>query len=123
LDGDTVTVYGRDVRSLEPATPLPCRESGSTLRFLLPLGWLMSAKTTFTGAPSLLSRPMDVYETLAREHDLTFTRREGEICVSGHLKVTELSVAGNISSQFISGLLFFLAAKGEGGTIRIHTTV
>ena len=123
LDGDTATVYGRDVRSLAPHAPLSCRESGSTLRFLLPLGWLMSGETTFTGAPSLLSRPMDVYETLAEEEGLGFHRQDGHITVSGRLTATELSVAGNISSQFISGLLFALAAKGEGGCIRIHTTV
>ena len=123
LDGDTATVYGRDVRSLTPHAPLSCRESGSTLRFLLPLGWLMSGETTFTGAPSLLSRPMDVYETLAEEEGLGFHRQDGHITVSGRLTATELSVAGNISSQFISGLLFALAAKGEGGCIRIHTTV
>ena len=123
LEGDTATVYGRDVRTLTPTAPLCCRESGSTLRFLLPLGWLMAAETTFLGAPSLLSRPMDVYETLAAECGLSLNRREGAITVSGRLDRTELSVVGNISSQFISGLLFALAAKGDGGSIHIQTTV
>lgn len=123
LEGDTATVYGRDVRTLTPKAPLCCRESGSTLRFLLPLGWLMSGETTFLGASSLLSRPMDVYESLAKEHGLTLRRADGCITVGGQLEATELSVAGNISSQFISGLLFALAARGKGGAIHIQTTV
>ena len=65
--GDTATVHGKNPRELKPRSPLPCRESGSTLRFLLPIGWLVGEEVTYLGAPSLLSRPMDVYETLAKE--------------------------------------------------------
>lgn len=123
LSGDVATVHGQNPRTMQPKAPLSCRESGSTLRFLLPIGWLIGKDVTFLGAPTLLSRPMDVYETLARERGLRFERGEGSITVGGRLTAGEYEVAGNISSQFISGLLFALSTLGEESRIKIHTAI
>lgn len=123
ISGDVATVHGKKPKELRPKAPLPCRESGSTLRFLLPLGWLTEGDVTYLGAPSLLSRPMDVYEMLAKERGLRFERCEGGITVGGQLTAGEYEIAGNISSQFISGLLFALASLGEESRIKIHTAV
>ncbi|MBQ8720518.1 MAG: 3-phosphoshikimate 1-carboxyvinyltransferase [Clostridia bacterium] len=105
---DCVTVYGKNARNVSPTAPLFCRESGSTLRFFIPIAMLCSKNVTFTGAKSLMSRPMDVYEKLSRELGLGFLSDGESITVKGPLKSGSFTVAGNVSSQFISGLLFAL---------------
>lgn len=117
--GDTVKVKGIDATKASASSPLPCRESGSTLRFFVPLCMLSGKNTMLTGAPQLMKRPMNVYESLAKEKKLTFSQDERSVMVKGPLKSGEFRVAGNVSSQFISGLLFALPlAKGDS-TINI----
>lgn len=87
---------------------LGCRESGSTLRFLIPICLLSTDEFKLSGSEKLLSRPLSVYENLFTERYLgsdgkTLTLASGEAIKSG-----EYRVAGNISSQFITGLLFAL---------------
>ena len=60
MDNDKVIIQGTDFTK-SPTATLPCRESGSTLRFLLPLCLLSQNEITLTGAPSLLRRPITVY--------------------------------------------------------------
>ena len=72
LEGDTVTVVGTDLRP-ESADPiLRCRESGSTLRFFIPLALLCGKGVSFTGTEKLLSRPLSVYEKLCKEKAFFF---------------------------------------------------
>ncbi len=88
---------------------LDCQESGSTLRFLLPLAFLSGTKVTYTGAPRLLERPLSVYEKLfADDPQIQFQKNDEKISVKGILNPGNFSIEGNISSQFISGLLFVL---------------
>ena len=108
LDGDTVTVVGCDVCHTKPLGELCCRESGSTLRFFLPLALLSGNTTTMYGSAYLMQRPMGVYEELCRIHGLEYQQKGQRIQVKGPLSAGEYTVAGNISSQFISGLLFAL---------------
>ncbi len=123
VDGSTVTVCGISPRTVDPKNPLCCRESGSTLRFFLPLALLGTKETVFTGSEKLLSRPLGVYETLCRERELTFLQTPQEVRVKGTLKSGEFYVPGNISSQFISGLLFALPLLDGDSTIRITSPV
>lgn len=106
--GDTVRITGIDPRRAEPKTELACRESGSTLRFFIPLCLLSGKETRLTGAPRLLERPLSVYETVAADQNLTFCRESECVTVGGRLRAGEYRIPGNISSQFISGLLFAL---------------
>ena len=122
-EGDTVVVQGIDIRKAEPTVPLQCRESGSTLRFLIPIAMLSDASVTFHGAPSLMQRPMSVYAELCKEKRLTFQQRGQDITVKGKLPSGEYSVVGNISSQFISGLLFALPLPDHDSVIRIKPPV
>ena len=85
-----------------------CRESGSTLRFLLPTALRRSEPVTLTGSPRLLERGVGVYEQLCGAHGLYFKQNESGITVRGPLTSGRFTVAGNISSQFISGLMFAL---------------
>lgn len=85
-----------------------CRESGSTLRFFIPLAMLSEKESLFTGYGRLMERPMSVYESIAEEKNLTYIKNDDGITVGGKLTAGKFTVPGNISSQFISGLLFAL---------------
>lgn len=119
LADGVATVHGIDPRSAAPQGPLPCRESGSTLRFFLPLCLLSGNPAELTGSRRLLERPLSVYEKIAKEHGLTLSRSEHSVTVGGRLPGGEYRVRGDISSQFITGLLFALPFTEGGGTIRL----
>ena len=121
--GETVRVRGIDVRRAAPVEPLPCRESGSTLRFFLPLTLLSGNRATLVGAPSLMQRPMSVYADLCRERGLQYETSGEGITVQGPLRAGEYRVVGNVSSQFISGLLFALPLAERDSVIRITPPV
>ncbi len=113
--GEDVTVTGADFFNPPKGDlTLSCRESGSTLRFMLPLSLLSGRSVTLTGAASLFRRPMAVYEEICRERHLDFCADGNRITVKGPLKAGIYTLPGDVSSQFVSGLLFALAlTKGE----------
>ena len=113
-----VQVRGCDPSQAGPAL-LPCRESGSTLRFFLPLCLLSGREMRLTGGSRLLERPLSVYEEICRRQGLRFERDEGGLTVQGRLSPGEYAVPGDISSQFISGLLFALPLLPGDSAIRL----
>ena len=70
--GSTVVIGGLDPFAVEEGTVLPCRESGSTLRFLLPLALLSGRSVTFTGSERLLERPLEPYEKICAAQRLFY---------------------------------------------------
>jgi len=98
-----------------------CKESGSTLRFLIPLGLTLAKKCTFSGHGKLIQRPLDVYYKIFKEQNIIFETSNSKLplCVSGDLTGGNYEVSGNISSQFISGLLFALPLLKNDSTIKI----
>lgn len=118
--GDTVTVKGADLRNAHPHQTLCCRESGSTLRFFIPLAMLCPGEISFTGTEKLLSRPLNVYAQLCAERNITFAQSKSLVQVSGKLNAGEFTIPGDISSQFITGLLFALPLT-QGDSV-IHIT-
>ena len=104
-----------------PAAPLrlDCRESGSTLRFLIPIASLTGQKVTFVGRGRLMERPQTVYEKLYQEQSLRFEQSSAGLTVEGTLKSSEYELAGDVSSQFISGLLFALPLLAGTSTLRL----
>ena len=99
--------------------PVDCCESGSTLRFLIPLFSLTDAPVRFTGRGRLMERPQGVYARMFAERGLGFAQDADGITVRGALSAGEYTLAGNISSQFISGLLFALPLLSGASVIRI----
>ena len=104
----------------EPATSiLPCRESGSTLRFLLPLCLMGGTSHVLTGSERLLERPLKVYEKICKEQGLVFLKEKNSVQVAGTLAAGQYEIPGNVSSQFISGLLFVLPLLSDDSRIRL----
>lgn len=118
-NGNDVTVYGQDFRKATPSAPLECRESGSTLRFMIPPAMLSGHTTVFYGAKSLMRRPMGVYKNLFSEMGLVYIDDEDSIVVKGPLIGGEYNLVGNVSSQFISGLIFALPLAENDSVIKI----
>ena len=118
IQGDTVRVIGCDPAEAASAE-LPCRESGSTLRFLLPLCLLSGHEMRLRGSGRLMERPLSVYEEICRRQGLSLERGPGQVTVQGVLAPGEYAVPGDVSSQFISGLLFALPLLERGSVIRL----
>lgn len=99
--------------------PVDCCESGSTLRFLIPLASLSGQPVTFTGRGRLMERPQSVYEKIFREQGLRFAQAEGALSIEGPLTAGEYTLAGDVSSQFVSGLLFALPLLDKDSTLHL----
>ena len=118
-EGDTVTIKGIDIRRSTPTKPLACNESGSTLRFFLPICLLSGNEATLKGTEKLLSRPLSVYESICKEQQISYIKNENSVSVKGVISAGDYKIPGNISSQFISGLLFALPLCEKDSTIDI----
>lgn len=116
-DGDTLTIHGGIRSALNPV--FPCRESGSTLRFFIPVSLLCSQNAAFSGSERLMERGIHVYEDLFREHGITFQKTGSQIQASGTLSGGTFTLPGNVSSQYISGLLFALPLLSQPSTIHV----
>ena len=101
----------------------PCRESGSTLRFFTPLGLALGGPVTLTGTAKLLSRPLGAYQEICRQQNLFFSARETELLVQGPLSPGEFTLPGDVSSQFVSGLLFTCPLLPGPSTIHLTPPV
>ena len=117
--GDTVTVNATSfMKDLEDPV-LNCRESGSTLRFFIPLALCLGKKVILHGSKRLMERPLDMYEELCAGNHFTFEKDENAVTVSGTLESGDYRIRGDISSQFITGLIFALVYLGEEASIEI----
>ena len=109
ISGITAKVLGKSqLLGPDSLTTLNCIESGSTLRFLLPIAALSRREITFTGQGRLMERPQGAYADVFAEKGVKFLQGEGKIVVQGPLPAGEYVLPGNVSSQFVSGLLFAL---------------
>ncbi|MBR2281792.1 MAG: 3-phosphoshikimate 1-carboxyvinyltransferase [Spirochaetales bacterium] len=100
-----------------------CNESGSTLRFFIPIALVLCGRARFEGSDVLMSRPLTVYEDICRNQGIRFERGNGGIEVEGRIQSGTFKVPGNISSQFITGLLFALPLLDGDSTIEITESV
>ena len=117
-DGDKVTVNA-DKLVVSDGARLNCRESGSTLRFLIPLALCLGKPVTFCGSKRLFERPQSVYADLCAERGFDFEVGEGTLTVCGRLESGNYKIRGDVSSQFISGLIFALVYLGDKASVEI----
>ena len=87
---------------------LDCGQSGSTLRFLIPVALLLRGGGVFTGEGRLMERPLKPYFDIFKEKNIRWKQEEGNLTVEGTLEAGEYRLPGDVSSQFITGLLFAL---------------
>ncbi len=115
-EGSTLHIISRGLPTQTVRSALPCGACGSTLRFFLPLCMLTPSKTRLTGTPRLLRRPLSVYADICEAQGIPFFNDGKAVSVGEGLKSGEFRLPGNISSQFVSGLLFALPLT-EGDSV------
>ena len=109
-----------DKKYLNNNAEIDCNESGSTLRFLFPLSIVKKNKISFKGKGKLFKRPLNSYFENFDKYKIKYSYiNENEILLDGELKSGEYEIDGNISSQFITGLLFSLPLLNENSKIII----
>ncbi len=117
--GSTLEIEGiNDLTNIKSST-IDCNESGSTLRFFIPIFSLTNKKIKFKGKNRLLQRPQHIYEDIFKAQGLHYIHNEEKIEIEGGLKAGKYRLNGNVSSQFISGLLFSLPLLDGDSTIEI----
>ncbi len=117
-DGDVITVI--PVGNSGKKAVLDCRESGSTLRFLLPVAAALEKDAVITGSGRLPSRPIVPLRNEMEKKGVTFTPPwQFPIEISGGLQSGEYTLKGNVSSQFVTGLLFALPLLDGDSSIRL----
>lgn len=119
ISGDKVEITGADIRNIPEDAVLRCRESGSTLRFFIPICLLDGKTFSLTGSEKLLSRPLSVYEDIFKKQNIRFEVNPDKITLGGKLQSGTYKIKGNISSQFITGLLFVLPLMEEDSVIQL----
>lgn len=126
-EGDHLEVKGVNFKNIIPTREfervVDCNESGSTLRFLIPIALVFEGVTRFIGRGNLGKRPLDTYYNIFDQQKIEYQYKEGELdlLISGMLKPGEFKVRGDISSQFITGLLFALPLLDGDSKIVITT--
>lgn len=116
--GDTVSFNGT---SSEGSYVFDCRESGSTMRFFVPIALLSGNRCIFTGTQRLMARGIDLYEKLFAPFGVTFAKETNRIISNGRLSPGFYSLRGDVSSQYISGLMFALPLLNGDSVINLTT--
>lgn len=112
-------VSGGQLPSKKPRS-VDCNESGSTLRFLVPMALILGGGSArFTGRGRLMRRPMEIYHGVFRQNGIEWSADGESITVSGRLNPGIYEIPGNVSSQFLTGLLFALPVLDKDSYIRL----
>ena len=119
LNENMITVTGTGRNLHYGGSVVDCGESGSTLRFLIPLFALQKEEVKFTGHGKLMERPQTVYEQLFRDNGLLFEKKEELLHVRGPLSGGTYTIRGDISSQFITGLMMALPLCSKDSVIHV----
>ena len=126
-DSQDIQATKRCVAALKVPRPkgelpfLDCGESGSTLRFLIPVALAAAGGGVFTGRGRLMERPQKPYFDIFDEKGIFYEQRDGVLTVRGRLPAGEYRLPGNVSSQFVTGLLYALPLLPEDSSIEITT--
>ncbi len=107
-------------KSIKKIPKLDCGESGSTLRFFIPIVLALHPKAKFTGHGRLMERPLTPYFDIFEEKGISYSLKNNVLSVEGRLKPGTFKIDGSISSQFITGLLFALPLLDGDSRIEIQ---
>ena len=127
--GAKIDIRGGEI-SVRPIKNIPgdrielfCGESGSTLRFLLPVVGALGANAAFHMKGRLSERPLSPLSDELISHGMSITRNSDLLLCGGKLEAGKFSLPGNISSQYISGLLFALPLLSGVSEIEITSDI
>ena len=126
-DSQDIQATKRCVEALKTSRPtgalplLDCGESGSTLRFLIPIALAVAGGGVFTGRGRLMERPQQPYFDIFEEKGIHYERKDGALLVRGTLAPGTYRLPGNVSSQFVTGLLYALPLLPGDSVIQITT--
>ncbi|MBR3439623.1 MAG: 3-phosphoshikimate 1-carboxyvinyltransferase [Clostridia bacterium] len=132
---DCVNALGAEVEETEEAVKIlsrgkatehpvfNCRESGSTLRFFIPVAAALLDGAVFAGTPRLVERGIGIYENLFSQKGIKIEKSGTEIKITGRLTGGEYEIAGDISSQFATGLLLALPLVEGDSVLKITPPV
>lgn len=118
-EGNTYTVMG--IKTPAASAVIDCRESGSTMRFIIPIAAALGCSCEFRGKGKLPERPITPYIRELGKNGAVITKTEGVMpfVMNGTLKGGDYVLEGDISSQFITGLLFALPLCSGNSVIRL----
>ncbi len=118
VNGSEVTITGIADKP-GAAVDFMCRESGSTMRFFMGIAMLFGCPSRFFGSETLRNRPFGIYEDICKNQGIVFERKEDHIYLEGKLSAGVYELAGNVSSQFITGLMFGLPLLEKDSLIKL----
>lgn len=122
FDAESQTVRIQGIRTPAKKAEINCLESGSTVRFLIPVAAALGTQAVFTGEGRLPERPIGCYADCLPPHGTACVSDGGlPFSISGQLQPGEFSIPGNISSQFITGLLLALPLLSGDSRITLTT--
>ena len=119
VEDDRVVVCGVGDSLDKESIDFYCRESGSTMRFFMGLSMYYGIPSRFFGSETLRKRPFSIYEEICKQNGITFKKEADHIFVSGKITPGKFVIPGNISSQFITGLLYILPFFDVDSTIEL----
>lgn len=118
FDGNSVSMPGNSL-STSDRIVLECNESGSTMRFMLPVALALAGNAVVKGTPKLLSRGLGVYTNIFDDQGIVYSSDNNSLSAKGKLKSGVFKIDGSISSQFVTGLLFALPLLENDSRIEI----
>ncbi len=114
---NTLTITG--VNGKPKGSIFKCRESGSTFRFFIPISLISGETVRFEGTPRLIERGIGVYESIFKEKGISLQKSADSITFCGKLTSGEYILPGDVSSQFVSGLMLALPLVDGNSIIRV----
>lgn len=118
---NTLTVA--PIKNISECPELDCKESGSTLRFMLPVAAALCERVKFTGCGRLPERPVKELINVLKNHGVNFSSEHLPFEVSGKLQAGTFEISGSVSSQYISGLMLALPILKENSTIKLTSAL
>ncbi len=125
IDIDKDKLYIKGSKVIRKCNIIDANESGSTIRFMIPIALVCGDKITFTGKNNLVNRPLDPFLEIFDRDNIKYTKNDKYLPleVEGTLKPGYYPIRGDISSQFITGLLYALPLLDGDSVIEITTNL
>ena len=123
---DYLKIIGNSGEMVSENNYIQCNESGSTIRFIIPLALTKdNGQLTIDGKGKLVERPLDTYYKIFEKQDIEYKTTNGKLplYIKGEIKPDTFETEGNISSQFITGLLYTLPLLDDDSKIIIKNNL